>query len=242
MNTPAGQAPRLNGAAATAETITAARLIAIIRTDRSEDAVRAIRALAAAGVQVAEISLSTPDALEALERSAEDVGDRVLLGAGTVRSERDAARAMSAGACFLVSPSLDGGVVAYARDRDVLHLPGVMSPTELAGRSPAERSWSSCSRQRAWERGTSRTCSLRFRRRGWSPPAASPTPNFRAFLDAGSVAIAVGSALVGPATIADSGRARRPRGAVSITHRYPHPRREILWRLKASFRSSPRRC
>lgn len=204
MNTPAGQAPRVSGAAAAAETITAARLIAIIRTNRSEDAVRAIRVLAAVGVQVAEISLSTPGALEALERSAEDVGDRVLLGAGTVRSERDAARAMSAGACFLVSPSLDGGVVAYARDRDVLHLPGVMSPTELAGALAGGAQLVKLFPAARLGAGYVQDLLAPFPEARLVPTGGITYANFRAFLDAGSAAIAVGSALVGPATIADS--------------------------------------
>ena len=203
MTTPAGQDPRLNRATAAAEAITAARLIAIVRTHRSEDAVRAVRTLAAAGVQVAEISLSTPGALEALERSAEEVGDRMLLGAGTVRSERDAARAMSAGARFLVSPSLDGGLVAYARESDVLHLPGVMSPTELAGALASGAQLVKLFPAARLGAGYVGDLLAPFPEARLVPTGGITYANFSTFLDAGSVAVAVGSDLVGPATIAD---------------------------------------
>ena len=81
---------------------------------------------------MAEISLATSGALAALERCAEELSDRLLLGAGTVRTLGDAERALEAGARFLVSPNLDRDVCAVARERDVLHLPGIFSPTELA--------------------------------------------------------------------------------------------------------------
>ena len=241
MTTPAGQAPRLRGAAAAAEAITAARLIAIVRTHRSEDAVRAVRVLAAAGVQVAEISLSTPGALEALERSAEDVGDRVLLGAGTVRSERDAAQALSAGACFLVSPSLDGGVVAYARESDVLHLPGVMSPTELAGALAGGAQLVKLFPAARLGAGYVRDLLAPFPEARLVPPAASPTPTSARFSTPGPLRSR--SARTLSAQRQSPIQTRLPAARRSFYHSsYPHPRREIQWRLKASFRSSPRRC
>src|ERR1700688_524226 len=59
-------------------------LIPIVRTPSSEDAVRAAEAILAAGIGIAEITMTVPDALRVLERVAKDFGDRVLLGAGTV--------------------------------------------------------------------------------------------------------------------------------------------------------------
>ena len=122
---------------AAARLIADSRLIAIVRADTEPEIVAAMQALDGAGARVAEISLATSAALAALERCAEELSDRLLLGAGTVRTLGDAERALEAGARFLVSPNLDRDVCAVARERAVLHLPGIFSPTELAEvRSP----------------------------------------------------------------------------------------------------------
>src|SRR5438132_545528 len=111
----------------TAEAIKRARLIAVVRTRGHDEAVLAIKTLAAAGVKVAEISLATPGALAALEQSRALFGETLLTGAGTVRTRRDAEAALSAGARFLISPNLTHDVLAWAHEQAVLHLPGVLS-------------------------------------------------------------------------------------------------------------------
>ena len=69
--------------------------------------------------------------LDAIARTVEAVGDRALVGAGTVRTVDDARRAIDAGARFLVSPALSVPVVEHALAADVAVLPGVMTPTEI---------------------------------------------------------------------------------------------------------------
>jgi Entner-Doudoroff aldolase len=91
----------------------------------------ALEGLVAAGVSVAEISLSPPTALATLREAAARFGDAITLGAGTVRTVAQADQALAAGARFLVAPGLDETVMAHAARQDVLHLPGVFSPTEV---------------------------------------------------------------------------------------------------------------
>jgi 2-dehydro-3-deoxyphosphogluconate aldolase/(4S)-4-hydroxy-2-oxoglutarate aldolase len=87
-------------------------------------------ALAAGGVAAVEITLTTPGALDTIADLASQGGDSVI-GAGTVLDEKDARNAIAAGARFVVSPTLDRGVVRYCRDQGVASLPGAFTPTEL---------------------------------------------------------------------------------------------------------------
>ena len=186
-----------------ADTITAERLIAIVRAGSADEAVLAAEALLAAGVRVIEVSLVTPGALSALTRLSESAGDERLIGAGTVRSRADAVQATAAGARFLVSPGLDPGVLGWSIANDVLHLPGALSPSEvgaaLAGGAqlvklfPAGRLGA----------GYVRDLLAPFPEARLVPTGGIDGSNAGAFLDAGAVAVAVGSALVNPVTAAD---------------------------------------
>ncbi len=116
---------------ATIARIESERLVAIVRVDGAPTAVRAVSGLLLGGVGVAEISLATPGALTALERCAR-LGDEILLGAGTVRTVVQARDAVSAGARFLVSPTLDPALVSWSAEHGIAHLPGILTPTELS--------------------------------------------------------------------------------------------------------------
>lgn len=112
-----------------AEMIGSERLIAIVRARGCDEAVEQAAILLAAGLRIVEISLTTPDAARAIGTVRS--GEAALVGAGTVRSVADAERAVAAGAQFTVSPALDRDLIAWAADHAVLHLPGVLTPTEL---------------------------------------------------------------------------------------------------------------
>jgi 2-dehydro-3-deoxyphosphogluconate aldolase / (4S)-4-hydroxy-2-oxoglutarate aldolase len=118
-------------AAGTLDLLGAERMLAIVRTRDADHAVAALGALASAGVRVAEVSLSEPNGLEVFERCCARPADGLLLGAGTVRTVEQAEQALALGAAFLVAPGLDLDVLAFAAERDVLHLPGVLTPTEV---------------------------------------------------------------------------------------------------------------
>jgi 2-dehydro-3-deoxyphosphogluconate aldolase / (4S)-4-hydroxy-2-oxoglutarate aldolase len=190
----------------------AARMIAIVRTERTGEAVAAIRALAAAGVTVAEISLATTGALAALERAAAGTGGQggqggqLILGAGTVRSVGAAEQAVAAGARFLVSPGLNPDVVDWARERDLLHLPGVFTPTELDDALARGARLIKLFPAGRLGPGYVRDLLAPFPQAQLVTTGGITPSNAQAYLDAGAVAVAVGSALVNPATMADPDR------------------------------------
>lgn len=87
-------------------------------------------ALSLGGIEAAEVTLRTSDALVALANLINRNPD-ALFGAGTVRTLDDARRVVDIGASFVVSPGTDEEVIAYCIEHDVLVLPGVCTPTEV---------------------------------------------------------------------------------------------------------------
>jgi 2-dehydro-3-deoxyphosphogluconate aldolase/(4S)-4-hydroxy-2-oxoglutarate aldolase len=104
-------------------------VIPVVVLDRAQDAVPLARALLAGGVAVVEVTLRTPSALDAVRAIAEEVPG-ILLGVGTVVGPEDVARAVDAGAQFLVSPGTTRTIVEAARSRGVPLLPGVATVSE----------------------------------------------------------------------------------------------------------------
>jgi len=108
----------------------ASGVIAVVRVPESAGLNGVATALAAGGVGALEITLTTPGALDAIADLVSR-GGACVIGAGTVLDEKAARDVIAAGARFVVSPTLDRGVVRYCHDRGVTCLPGAFTPTEL---------------------------------------------------------------------------------------------------------------
>jgi len=106
-------------------------IIAILRGDFSLPELCEIGdALLVAPVRVIEVTLNTRGALEAISALRKRFGEQVLIGAGTVRNRVQLNDALAAGAQFTVAPNFDPATAARAQELDMLHLPGVFTPTE----------------------------------------------------------------------------------------------------------------
>jgi 2-dehydro-3-deoxyphosphogluconate aldolase/(4S)-4-hydroxy-2-oxoglutarate aldolase len=106
-------------------------LVPVVRAPSAEVAIRAARAVYAGGVDVLEITMTVPDALGVLRRLTTEMGERVILGAGTVLDAETARACVAAGARFIVSPGLDLETIRAARELDVPMMPGALTPTEV---------------------------------------------------------------------------------------------------------------
>jgi 2-dehydro-3-deoxyphosphogluconate aldolase / (4S)-4-hydroxy-2-oxoglutarate aldolase len=106
-------------------------IIPVIRADSPGAAVAVVETLIEAGLTVAEITMTVPDAIEAIASVSKRFGSNVLVGAGTVTDADTVRRALDAGAEFIVSPCLVPDVIAEARRADVAVLPGALTPTEV---------------------------------------------------------------------------------------------------------------
>lgn len=112
------------------ELLTSNPVVPLVQADDPAVAVQTSRALAAGGLQVAEVVFRTGRALECLQAVADEVPE-VIAGAGTVLSAKQAMAALESGAKFIVSPGLDDGVVGVAKEHGVPIYPGIMTPSEV---------------------------------------------------------------------------------------------------------------
>ena len=106
-------------------------IVAVVRAPDPAGLVEVVRALADGGVTVAEVTLTVPNALDVIREAKKQLGDRVLLGAGTVLDPETTRAAFLAGAEFVVSPSLNLDVIRMCRRYDKLVMPGAFTPTEV---------------------------------------------------------------------------------------------------------------
>lgn len=106
-------------------------MVAIIRANSGEQLVSVARALYEGGIDVIEVTFTVPNAVDVLAAVRKDLGNKILLGAGTVLDPETARTALLAGAEFLVSPVVNLDVIKLATRYDKLIMPGAYTPTEI---------------------------------------------------------------------------------------------------------------
>ena len=106
-------------------------IVPVVRARTVDEANRAVEAICAGGIPIVEITMTVPDAVSVIREVAHKYGSKVLVGAGTVTKADQAEECIAAGAEFLVSPGLSVPVLAVARTRGKLAIPGALTPTEL---------------------------------------------------------------------------------------------------------------
>ena len=111
--------------------ITGIGIVPIVRVASADSAVQAVEAIYRGGVRTAEITMTVPGAIRALEQVADRLGDRMILGAGTVLDPETARTCMLAGAQFFVTPALRLSTIEMARRYSKVVFPGALTPTEV---------------------------------------------------------------------------------------------------------------
>ena len=106
-------------------------IVAVVRSPESGQLVEVCRALADGGVTVVEITMTVPGALDVVREVRQSLGDRVLLGAGTILDPETARAALLAGAEYLVAPTVNLDVIRLCQRYDKLVMPGAFTPTEI---------------------------------------------------------------------------------------------------------------
>ena len=106
-------------------------LVPIVRANSSDEALKVVEAIRAAGVSTVEITMTVPGAIKLLESLSSTLGDKVLLGAGTVLDPETARLAILAGAEFLISPALNPKVIEMTRRYGKVSIPAGLTPTEI---------------------------------------------------------------------------------------------------------------
>jgi 2-dehydro-3-deoxyphosphogluconate aldolase / (4S)-4-hydroxy-2-oxoglutarate aldolase len=175
------------------------RAVAVIRGERVADAAGLAETLADAGIRAVEFTFTIPDVLAAIEAAA---ALPALIGAGTVRDERQARDALSAGAQFIVSPACVPEVARVAVEAGVPVFLGALTPTEIDAALKA-----ATSAVKLFPAGLGGPLYLRdlrgpFPHADFIPSGGVTVDNARGFLDAGAIAVYAGSSLAPPELVA----------------------------------------
>lgn len=106
-------------------------IVAVVRSESADSLIQVVEALAEGGVTAAEITFTVPGAIDVIKEARRVLGDRVVLGAGTVLDPETARAALLAGAEYLVSPTVNPEVIRLCRRYDKVIMPGAFTPTEV---------------------------------------------------------------------------------------------------------------
>lgn len=177
-------------------------IVPVVRTSSAESAVKAVEAIYEGGIRAAEITMTVPGAVRALEAVADRFGDKIVLGAGTVLDPESARISMLAGAEFFVTPSLKLATIEMVKRYGKVIMPGALTPTEVLT---------------AWEAGADivkifpcgnvggpkyiRALKAPFPQIEMIPTGGVNLETAGEFLKAGACAVAVGAELVDAKTI-----------------------------------------
>jgi 2-dehydro-3-deoxyphosphogalactonate aldolase len=105
-------------------------LVAILRGVKPAEAEAIVSVLIESGMTAIEIPLNSPDPFRSIEIAVKTAAAGVLIGAGTVLTTADVERLDGVGGRLLVTPNIDPDVIAEARKRGMVTMPGVFTPTE----------------------------------------------------------------------------------------------------------------
>jgi 2-dehydro-3-deoxyphosphogluconate aldolase/(4S)-4-hydroxy-2-oxoglutarate aldolase len=188
--------------------IAAQRVVPVIRAADARDAIATARACARAGMSVVELTRTTPDVERALEILREE---DLVLGLGTVTRPEHVRSAVAAGARFVVSFAVRDRMTEVARELGVTPIPGALTPTEIlhclhAG-APAVKIFPARLVEPAYLQDLASVMpALRALVTGGVPASAE---GIRPWLDAGALAVGIGSGLGTAASLGEDEVERR---------------------------------
>ena len=105
-------------------------IIAVVRAKRAAQVMPLAEALLAGGVVAVEITMTTPDAINAIRDAGTKLGNKALIGVGTVLDAKTCQAAIDAGAQFVVSPITRTELVPICRKAGRPVMLGAYTPTE----------------------------------------------------------------------------------------------------------------
>lgn len=106
-------------------------IVAVIRGASPDKILAVAKALHEGGVTTLEITVETPKVLSLIEQVSAELGDKVVVGAGTVLDSETARAAIMAGAKFIFSPTVDPQTIQLTKRYGIISIPGALTPTEI---------------------------------------------------------------------------------------------------------------
>lgn len=112
------------------KTVFEEKVVAVVRVDDSDRLKKVVNAIYEGGVKIIEITMTVPNAIAMIEKMSSELGDKVLIGVGSVIDKQTAENAIKAGANYVVSPVTKKEVVETVLKYDKPVMPGAFTPTE----------------------------------------------------------------------------------------------------------------
>jgi 2-dehydro-3-deoxyphosphogluconate aldolase/(4S)-4-hydroxy-2-oxoglutarate aldolase len=113
------------------ETIRKEKIIAIARGVRKDQVINIAEALLAGDIKMLEVACNTEGVFDMIRLLCEKMGDKMVIGAGTVITTGLFEKALKAGARFIIAPDVNPNVIDYCVRRDIAILPGAATATEI---------------------------------------------------------------------------------------------------------------
>jgi 2-dehydro-3-deoxyphosphogluconate aldolase/(4S)-4-hydroxy-2-oxoglutarate aldolase len=106
-------------------------VVAVIRLADRTKLKKVVEAISSGGVKNIEITMTVPDAVNVISELVTSSTPDIVMGAGTVTDSELAKRVINAGATFVVSPIWDVNLFNECQKHDVVYIPGCYTPTEI---------------------------------------------------------------------------------------------------------------
>ena len=171
------------------------KIVAIIRSANPDDVLKIAQALHEGGVRVLEITFNSPNALSVVNELSTKMGNELLIGMGTVLDAATAKDAVSAGAKFIISPTLNIETIQATKKNGAVSIPGAFTATEILA---AYNHGGDIIKIFPASVGANYIRDLRgpFPHIPFMPTGGVNIENIEEYLKAGAVAVGIGSALV----------------------------------------------
>jgi 2-dehydro-3-deoxyphosphogluconate aldolase/(4S)-4-hydroxy-2-oxoglutarate aldolase len=184
--------------------LVAARIVAIVRLERYDRAIEVAQALYDGGITAIEFTLTGSGANEAITATRVALGEKVLVGVGTVLSAQAAHEAIDAGSQFAVTPALRPEVIAVCKQRNVPVLCGAFTPSEALMAHELGAAMIKIFPARSLGPGYIKDLLAPLPFLKLVPTGGVGPENARSYLDAGAAAVGIGGNLVSARAVAAS--------------------------------------
>ncbi|MBF6329928.1 bifunctional 4-hydroxy-2-oxoglutarate aldolase/2-dehydro-3-deoxy-phosphogluconate aldolase [Nocardia transvalensis] len=182
------------------DVIRADRVLTVVRAPEIPDPLALAESLAGAGIRAVELTFTTPGVLEALRKAA--ASERAVVGAGTVLTEEQAARAIDSGARFLVTPGIRAEVAEVAVRHGIPVVMGAFTPSEVLQALDLGAAAVKIFPARALGPGYLKDLRGPFPETAFIPSGGVNAGNAAEFLAHGAVAVTAGTDVVAPTDVA----------------------------------------
>ncbi|MFW5996039.1 MAG: bifunctional 2-keto-4-hydroxyglutarate aldolase/2-keto-3-deoxy-6-phosphogluconate aldolase [Halanaerobiaceae bacterium] len=179
-------------------------IVAVVRAENAEEAIKIADAVKAGGIDAIEITMTVPGAVDVIKKLSHTYSqNEILIGAGSVLDAETARSCILAGAEYIVGPTLDVETIKLCNRYQKPVMPGAMSVTEALRAMEAGADVVKIFPATLFGPKIIRAIKGPIPQAPLLPTGGVNPDNVKEWFRAGSFAVGVGSALVGGAKEGD---------------------------------------